>query len=142
MDYLWLKAFHVTSFAVWIGGMLILSLAVSSLPAATGSDAAAPSPMIDAISRWNRWVTSPAMLLAWVFGIALAAQGDWFSAPWLWIKLVIITLLSALHGALSGRLRRRTGILDASPRSFLRFAGPVTIASFLIVTILAVAKPI
>lgn len=146
MDYLWLKALHVTTFSVWIGGMLILSLAVSSLPAATSAETAkeetSPSPLIDAIYRWNRWVTSPAMLLAWGFGIALALQGDWFGAPWLWVKLVIITALSALHGALAGRLRRLTGIRDASPPSLLRFSGAVTIVSFLVVAILAVAKPL
>ena len=146
MDYLWLKALHVTTFSVWIGGMLILSLAVSSLPAVaateTATERSTPSALIEAIYRWNRWVTSPAMLLAWGFGIALAFQGGWFSAPWLWIKLVIITALSAVHGALAGRLWRRTGIKEASPPSLLRFSGVVTIVSLLVVAILAVAKPV
>ena len=146
MDYLWLKALHVATFSVWIGGMLILSLAVSSLPAAapaeTAKEETPPLPLIEAIYRWNRWITSPAMLLAWGFGIALALQGDWFGAPWLWVKLVIITALSALHGALAGRLRRRTGIREASPPSLLRFSGVVTLVSFLVVAILAVAKPL
>ncbi len=142
MDYLWLKAFHLASVAIWIGGMILLSLAVAALPAQAAADASSDSPMIGAVARWNRWVTSPAMLLAWGLGIALAIQGDWFSAPWLWIKLPIILGLSAVHGALSGRLRRGKGIADVSPPSLLRFSGPLTVVVIVVVAILAVAKPI
>lgn len=142
MDYLWLKAFHLASVAIWIGGMILLSLAVAALPAKAAEDTSTDSPMIDAVARWNRWVTSPAMMLAWGLGIALALLGDWFAAPWLWVKLPIILALSAVHGALSGRLRRRNGIYDASPPSPLRFSGPLTVIGIVAVAILAVAKPI
>ncbi len=142
MDYLWLKAFHLASVAIWIGGMFLLSLAVAALPAEGSGKASSETPLVGAVAHWNRWVTSPAMMLAWGLGIVLAFQGDWFSAPWLWVKLPIIFALSGVHGALSGRLRRRTGIAGASPPSPLRFSGPLTIIVIVVVAILAVAKPI
>lgn len=142
MDYLWLKAFHLAGVAIWIGGMILLSLAVAALPARTAESGSADTPMIDAVARWNRWVTSPAMMLAWGLGIALALLGDWFSAPWLWVKLPIILALSGVHGALSGRLRRGNGIAGLHPPSLLRFSGPLTVVVIIAVAILAVAKPI
>ena len=142
MEYLWLKAFHIATVAIWIGGMLVLSLAVATLPASGSDGGDAKSPLIERVAQWNRWVTSPAMMLAWALGISLAIQADWFTAPWLWVKLPIILALSAVHGALSGRLRRRKGILGASPPSLLRFSGPLTVSVIVVVAILAVAKPI
>ncbi|WP_282610211.1 CopD family protein [Pelagibius sp. Alg239-R121] len=142
MEYLWFKAFHVATVAIWIGGMLMLSLAVAALPASASGTPATPSPMIEAVARWNRWVTSPAMLLAWGLGITMAVQADWFTAPWLLIKLPIVLGLSAVHGALSGRLRRRTGLAGQETPSLLRFAGPATVVGIVVVAILAVAKPV
>ncbi len=137
MEYLWLKAFHVAAVATWIGGMLMLSLAVAALPASAPGN----SPVIDAVARWNRFVTSPAMLLAWGLGVALAIQGDWFTEPWLLIKLPIIFALSGVHGALSGRLRRRIGDTTQTLSAPLKYAGEMTIVTIVVVAILAVVKP-
>jgi len=35
--------------------------------------------------------------LRWL-GITLAVMGGWYSAPWLWAKLVLVFMLSGLHG--------------------------------------------
>lgn len=137
MEYLWLKAFHVAAVATWIGGMLMLSLAVAALPASAPGNA----PFIDAVARWNRYITSPAMLLAWGLGIALAIQGGWFTETWLLIKLPIIFALSGVHGALSGRLRKREGNTAQTLPTTLKYAGEMTVATIIVVAILAVAKP-
>ena len=59
-----------------------------------------------AVYRWDRRVTNPALGLVWLLGLTLAWQGGWFSAHWLWAKLVLVTVLSALHGNQSATLRR------------------------------------
>lgn len=137
MEYLWLKAFHVATVATWIGGMLMLSLAVAALPASAPGNA----PIIDAVARWNRYVTSPAMLLAWGLGIAMAIQEGWFTEPWLLIKLPIVFALSGVHGALSGRLRKRAESIEQTLPTPLKYAGEMTVVTIILVAILAVAKP-
>jgi protoporphyrinogen IX oxidase len=94
-----------------------------------------------AVRRWDRYVTSPAMLLAWGAGLALAMLGEWFSSPWLIIKLVFVLLLSALYGILSGTLRK-LGRSDEPPASFgLRHAPPLIIISVAAIVVLVVVKP-
>jgi uncharacterized membrane protein len=92
------------------------------------------------IRRWDRRVTLPAMLLTWALGIAMAMQGGWFSSPWLMIKLIIVSALSALHGVLSGTLRRLERDA-AQPAAILLYAAPTTILGIVMIAILVVTKP-
>ncbi len=87
--------------------------------------------------RWDQVVTTPAMLLVWGFGIALAISGHWFAEIWLWAKLIFVIVLSGIHGVQSGRLRRLAGGTAARP---LRTA-PIILGSILVIAILAVVKP-
>lgn len=134
MAYLWLKAFHIAAVMVWIGGLLVSSMAVTAVQASSTTTFAA-------IRRWDRRVTSPAMLLVWILGLILAALADWFPSPWLIIKLVIVLALSALHGMLTGTLRRRADGQDHRPPAFLRFAAPLVVLGAATVVLLAVVKP-
>ena len=134
MAYLWLKAFHIAAVMVWIGGLLVSSIAVNAVPASSSATFAA-------IRRWERRVTSPAMLLVWILGLALAALADWFPSPWLIAKLVIVLALSALHGMLTGTLRRLADGVDHRPPAFLLFAAPLVVLAAAAVVLLAVVKP-
>ncbi len=134
MAYLWLKAFHIAAVMVWIGGLLVSSMAVAAVQASSTTTFAT-------IRRWDRRVTSPAMLLVWIVGLALAALADWFPSAWLIVKLVIVLALSALHGMLTGTLRRRAEGLDHRPPAFLRFAPPLVVVGATAIVLLAVVKP-
>ena len=138
--YLWLKAIHIAAAMTWISGIVVAGLAVGSRPAGTDNTAAQDTRMRDAIRRWDRRVTLPAMLLTWGLGLTMAMQAGWFSSPWLMIKLAIVATLAALHGVLSGRLRRLDR--DAGPLpAALRHAAPATILCVALIAILAVTKP-
>ncbi|WP_207461418.1 CopD family protein [Azospirillum sp. SYSU D00513] len=151
MDYLWLKALHIAAVATWAGGMLAAALTITAVTitavtfAAAGSKAggetAVPSATLNAVRRWDRRVTSPAMLLAWALGLTLALQGGWFTATWLMAKLALVVLLSALHGMLSGTLRRLARADGTSPPAILRLAPAGIVASLLVIAILVVVKP-
>lgn len=102
MLYLLVKSAHILAIITWISGMVGVALFLA-YPSAS---------IAKPIAQWDRKVTSPAMMLAWVLGLALAYMGGWFGDGWLWAKLVAVFLLSGLHGALSGKLRR-VGASDA-----------------------------
>jgi uncharacterized membrane protein len=77
------------------------------------------------------------MLGVWAFGISLATSGGWFTYGWLQAKLVLVVLLSAVHGLQSGQIRRLTAATDVKP---LR-AAALVIPSVIAIAILAVLKP-
>ena len=81
------------------------------------------------------------MMLAWGLGIFMAYQQGWFTETWLLIKLPIIFALSGVHGALSGRLRKRAEASEDSLPAMLRYSGAMTVATIVLVAILAVVKP-
>ncbi|WP_372398909.1 CopD family protein [Azospirillum sp. HJ39] len=140
MTYLWLKAFHIVSVMVWIGGMFAAAIAVAALSASKPlSDAPGRAGILDAVRRWDRLATSPAMALAWLFGVAVAMQGGWFGSPWLMMKLVFVVALSGLHGMLSGLLRK----LDRAgrPSAMSGYAPPAIVAAVVVIVLLVVLKP-
>lgn len=135
MVYLWLKAFHIAAVMVWIGGLLVSSMAVNAVSASSSATFAA-------VRQWDRRVTSPAMLLVWGLGLALAVLADWFPSAWLIVKLVLVLALSALHGMLTGTLRRLAEGADHNPPRFLRFAAPLVVLGAAVIVLLAVVKPL
>ncbi|KQN07107.1 hypothetical protein ASE85_18690 [Sphingobium sp. Leaf26] len=132
MDYLWLKAMHVTVVLIFIGGLFVQAFGV-----AAGSRGGTET--VALVSRWDQRVTSPAVLAVWLTGSLVAANGAWFSSHWLWAKLIFVVGLSGLHGIQSGRLRRlrRGDRLDVNGNPFIVPAAivlAVAIVAFLAVT--------
>ena len=96
MTYDLLKALHLVSLFVWIGGMVAAALALR-YPGAID---------LSSLKAYDRAVTTPAMILALAAGIVLGVLGGWFSSVWLGAKILLVLVLSGLHGALVGHLRR------------------------------------
>ncbi len=128
--YLWLKALHVACVLLFVSGLL-----ASSLLLAAGR--AAGARVAPALGQWDRMITVPAMLGVWAFGIGLATSGGWFAHGWIQAKLVLVVLLSALHGLQSGQIRRLAAGTDVKP---LR-AGALVVPSVIAIAVLAVIKP-
>jgi putative membrane protein len=107
MIYLWVKALHIVAMTLWISGMLMESVAVRAcLQADTGSRPRGASVALDSIRLWEARVTAPAMVITWMAGLTLARTGGWFGDGWLMAKLVVVVVLSVIHGILVGMLRR------------------------------------
>ncbi len=87
---------------------------------------------------WDRRVTSPTLLAVWALGVALAAGGGWFGAGWFSAKLVLVVLLTGLHGVQAGALRRAA---DRAPGGRLAWTPAVCAVSVAASALLAVAKP-
>jgi putative membrane protein len=134
MEYLWLKALHVTAVLIFIGGLFMQAIGVSG-------GARGQADTVNLVSRWDQRVTMPAMLAVWLTGALVASSGLWFSHHWLWVKLVFVMALSGLHGVQAGRLRRlkRGDRLGPGASSF---GVPATVAcAVAVIAVLAVVKP-
>jgi protoporphyrinogen IX oxidase len=103
--YLVIKALHVISIIAWMAGLFYLPRLyvyhAEQVQAGSRTDA-----MFQTMERrLLRAIMNPAMISAWVFGLALVATPgvvDW-SAPWSWVKAVSVLLMTGFHGWLSVR---------------------------------------
>jgi protoporphyrinogen IX oxidase len=141
VSYLLFKSLHIAAVITWMGGMVLSSATMLWLCSARRPRIERETEIVAAFKRWDSRVTSPAMGLAWVFGIVVAVQGDWFSQPWLHAKLALVIALSALHGNLSASLRRLQADPAREPPGYLKYSGLFTLAVMLAIVLLVVLKP-
>lgn len=139
MLYLFLKAFHLAAVLGWIGGMLALAVVLAGRPAHMAARPA-EQPLLTALHRWDRRVTTPALGVVWLLGITLAVMGSWYGAPWLWAKFAIVCALSGLHGKQSASLRRWLAG-QAEPPAATRWAPAFTVVAITAVALLVILKP-
>lgn len=134
--YPFLVAGHVTAVVFLVGGMLAQDRMVSALAQHPRDQQAA---IIAILLRLDRRVTTPALLLAWIFGLSLAISGAWFTSGWLILKLAFVVALSALHGMQTGRLRRF--VRDGNPAKGIPGAGLAIVIVMITIAVLAIVKP-
>lgn len=141
MLYLLLKALHVTAVITWLSGMLVVTVAVNPVSLGHDVNQSSRSTLLYRLSQWERYMTTPSMLIVWAAGLTLAISGHWFPQPWLMAKLALVLLLSALHGLLIGRLRKASkGHVPDGIASSHHLAVAIVVMAFIIVA-LVVLKP-
>ena len=96
---------HILAAVTFVAGTVLVTAMLPSLSGEQGS-AREQQAVLRRLQRWDRFVTTPAMLLVWACGLTLAIAGGWFVATWLQVKLALVIVLSALHGVQSAKLRR------------------------------------
>lgn len=138
--YLWIKAAHVISVISWMAGLLYLPrLFVYHADAAPGSEASEMFKVME--RRLLRFIMNPAMIGAYVFGTWMLVLSGYWTAHWMWVKIVMILLLTLYHHALA--LWYKAFARDANRRSarFYRLVNEVPAVIMIIIVILVVVKP-
>ena len=140
MGYLWLKAVHVLAIISWMVGLLYLPrLFVYHVEAGTGSAQALTFETME--RRLMRGIMLPAMVVVWITGIWLAVQGGWFKSGWLHAKLLLVLILSGMHGYLSvERKKLAAGTSKRSSRDF-RIINEVPTILLIGIVVLVIVKP-
>jgi putative membrane protein len=138
--YLYLKALHIIAVISWMAGMLYLPrLFVYHCAAETGSAQSETFKMMQ--RRLYRAIMTPAMIVSWVLGIALAMQGHWFDTGWFGAKVALVLGMSALHG-LFGRWAGAFAA-DRNPHTakFFRIVNEIPTVLMIAIVLLATVKP-
>jgi len=135
------RLLHVSADIVFIAGLLAGALVLAALSFQAASDLVKEHRLVDAMRRFNRIVTGPALVIAWICGIWLALQAGWFASHWLQFKLVLVFALSAVHGNLSAGLRRACAPVPVVPARVWRAAPALALVATAIVVWLALMKP-
>ena len=133
MTYLVLKWIHLVSVLLFSSGMLVTPWLVNNLCDQPRSQS--QQTLLANVRGYHRKITSPALLLVWALGLAMAQTAQWWSHPWFRAKLLVALLLSAQHGAVSGRLRHLCSQPDRvfPPLRFPWFALGMTVVVGLVV---------
>ena len=130
MIYLLVKAAHIVCLFAWIAGMVAVALSLK-FPAPT---------FMKQLKTYDRAVTTPAMILAWCLGLLLAIQGRWFLQSWLLLKILLVLILSGIHGALTGKLRQASSAVP-KPEPGGQWFLPVGLVLVTLVVLLVTIKP-
>ncbi|MDP2125172.1 MAG: protoporphyrinogen oxidase HemJ [Parvibaculum sp.] len=139
--YVWIKALHIISVIFWMAGMAYLPrLFVYHAESAPGSDKSETFKIME--RRLLRGIINPAMIATFLFGIALLALNPGLVWDiWMQAKLVLIVVMSGLHGMFSRwrkQFERDENTRDARFYRIVNEAPPVLV---IFIVLLAVAKP-
>ena len=135
----WLNALHIIAAIVWIGGILVMAVVASW--SAAQKDLSTVSGLLRDVRSWSRRVTTPAMLLLWVAGVVMIVAHGQLPHMWLVLKLVLVVLLSGLHGFLSATLRRMAAGEAVKGAGMIAKATALTIIALALIILLAVMRP-
>jgi len=142
MTLLYIKAFHIIAIIAWMAGLLYLPrLFVYHAQSKPGSEQSATFKLME--RRLLRYITTPAMIASWAFGLVLAFSGaiDWSRDGWFHWKLALVLALSAYHGLLAKWTKDFALDRNRHPARFYRIANEVPTLLMIFIVILAVVRP-
>ncbi len=138
--YEWIKALHVIAVISWMAGMLYLPrLFVYHCSAPIGSQQSETFKVME--RRLMKAIINPAMIVSWVLGLYIAYTGQWFSSGWLHVKLLLVVLLSGIHGMLSRYRKDFERDQNEKSEKFYRIINEVPAVLMVGIVILVIVKP-
>lgn len=139
--YYWLLSFHIIAVISWMAGMFYLPrLYVYHTRLEVGSEA---SEMFKEMERkLLRIIINPAMILTWIFGLALSfGQDSWSAGGWFYIKFAAVIAMSAFHGYLSSWRRAFYRDQNIHTEKFFRMANEVPTLLMFVIVFMVILKP-
>lgn len=138
--YEWIKAFHVLAVISWMAGMLYLPrLMVYHAESAVGSIQSETFKIME--RRLLKGIINPAMIVTWVLGLYLAWAAFGFKGGWLHGKILLVVILSGIHGYLVGRVRDFANDRNTKSARFYRIINEVPAVLMVGIVILVIVKP-
>src|SRR5215468_12550986 len=138
--YPWVKAFHVVAMISWMAGMLYLPrLFVYHCGAEKGSRQSETFKVME--RRLLRGIINPAMVVSWALGLWMVYDGSWISEHWLQCKLLLVVVLSGLHGMLARWTSDFAADRNRHTEQFYRIMNEVPAVLMVGIVIMVVIKP-
>ncbi|MFM9941517.1 MAG: protoporphyrinogen oxidase HemJ [Hyphomicrobiaceae bacterium] len=138
--YDWVKALHVIAIISWMAGMLYLPrLFIYHCHAEKGSVQSETFKVME--QRLLKVIINPAMVISWIAGLWLMWQAGFYNQGWFHAKLLLVILLSASHGYLSGAVRAFAEDRNQKPARHWRIVNEVPTVLMIGIVILVIVKP-
>src|ERR1700742_758566 len=91
--------------------------------------------------RLLKAIINPAMIVTWLAGLYLAWAGQWYLAPWLHTKVLLVLLLSGVHGFFSRCVKDFAADRNRRSQKFYRIINEVPTVLMIGIVIQIVVKP-
>jgi protoporphyrinogen IX oxidase len=91
--------------------------------------------------RLLKGIINPAMIATWLFGLWLVWLGGWMWAIWLHLKLVLVIVMSGIHGMLARYVRDFAADRNRHSQKFYRIINEVPTLLLIGIVLLVVLKP-
>ena len=140
--YPWVLALHIVSVIAWMAGMLYLPR-LYVYHCGREPDSEADEMLRTMERRLLRAIVNPAMFAVFVTGgLLLFTPGvvDWGSG-WIYAKLILVLVLSAVHGAFAAWRRAFEEGRNRHSARFYRTVNEVPTVLMIAIVILVVVKP-
>ena len=138
--YPWIKAIHVIAIIAWMAGMLYLPrLFVYHCEAERGSKQSETFKVME--RRLLTIIMNPAMVMAWALGLWLAWDGGLYGWHWLEAKIVLVLIMSGVHGFFVRCVREFAADQNQRPQKFYRVINELPTILMIGIVLLAVVKP-
>lgn len=140
--YSWLRALHILSVIAWMAGMLYLPrLYVYHVTATRGGEL--DTALIAQERRLLRFITNPAMIAAWLLGLAMIwANPILLSQPWMHVKLTALVAMTALHGYYAASRKRFEAGTNQRSERFWRIINEAPAVLAIVIVFMAVLEPL
>ncbi len=140
LSYDWIRALHIIVVVALMAGLLIYPrYKIHQLSANPGEPLF--ETMRDASARLKRIILNPALILTWVFGLTMLwLNPGLLSNGWMHVKLLLVLILSGLHGWFVG-IGKKIDRGEAYPARRLRLINEAPFVLMIIIVIMAVAEP-
>jgi putative membrane protein len=140
MLYLWIKALHVIAVISWMAALLYLPrLFVYHVDAVPGSKQSETFKVME--RRLLRFIATPAMIVVWLTGLWMAWDAGLFAQGWLHGKLLLVLLLSAIHGLNAKWTKDFAADRNQRSARFYRMANEVPTLLMVGIVVLVIVKP-
>ncbi len=137
---LWLKAAHIVSIIAWMVGMLYLPrLMVYHAGVGAGTPQSETFKVME--RRLLRGIVTPAMIATWITGPWLAYAEGAFREHWLHGKILLVVLMTGVHGVLAANVRRFAGDANTKSPTYFRVVNEIPTVLLIGIVILVVVKP-
>ena len=140
--YPWTKALHIIAVIAWMAGMLYLPrLFVYHSETLPGSETSEQLKIME--RRLLRAIVNPAMILTWIFGLALVFTPGIIelSDVWFHIKFAAVFVLSAVHGVYARWRKQFDRDERKHPTKIYRIWNEVPTLLMIIIVIMVVVRP-
>ena len=146
LAYDWVKAAHLIFVIFWMAGLFMLPryLVYHQEALAAGNTGEAAN-WVEREGKIRRIILTPAMIVVWVLGIALALNlGLADGAPglgWLHLKLLLVFLLTGYHGWTVGYAKKLAAGKPTLTGKQLRMLNEVPALAVTLIVVLVIVKP-
>lgn len=138
--YAWVKSLHVISIIAWMAALLYLPrLFVYHSASVAGSEQSETFKIME--RRLLKAIANPAMISSWIFGLWAAYLGGFLISGWFHAKLLLVILMSGMHGYLSRCVKRFAADDNQKAQTFYRILNEVPTVLMILIVLLVVGKP-